>query len=124
VIWNSGDWNRKRLWSGGLPSGIGVPSTLADVSVTCSIRSAAQARSTGSVSPFPSTWEHSPLMTGNRIALPSGTVQLGLWFPAAPARNQTGPCWWTAQLAVRSVTGFSGVGMAAIHCHQTADHWP
>ena len=76
--------------------------------------------------PLPSKMEHSALIIGIRIPLLAGTVHVRLLVPPGfPARNHTGPCWFTAQLApVWSSTGLLGSEILAAHRHQAADHWP
>ena len=101
VIVNRGDWNRNRPSLTG-PRSMAVPSTLALVAVTWSIRSLAQARSPASVPPTVGgvNVSHSPLMIGTRIALPGGTVQLRVaeppvvpvsLSPDAPDQEETVP---------------------------------
>src|SRR5262245_10753590 len=68
--------------------------------------------------------DHSAVIIGNRIAFPAGIVHLRLAEPpGVPAKNHTGPSWFTPHFSpVLSTVGLSAVGIASSHCHHAADN--
>src|SRR5882762_4309616 len=94
----------------------------------------AQARSSASVVPLPSTEPHSESRMGKNRDFPPGTVELRVALPTTkpglaaitinvPPRNQTAPHSPSLQSAV-SKSGWRSTGIEYSHFQCSADHSP